>query len=43
MIAYYKKEQSDYEHALIVFSKISILSNIIDKSQYIYMIYKQRG
>ena len=42
MISEGKKKQSEYDHASRMFGKISILSNIRDHPQSIYMMYKQR-
>jgi transposase len=42
LIAEKKRKQSQYDQALGIFGKISILSNVKDDPQSIYMMYKQR-
>ena len=42
MISSGKKRQTEYDQASRMFGKISILSNIMDHPQSIYMMYKQR-
>ena len=42
MISDGKRRQSEYDQASRIFGKISILSNIRDHPQSIYMMYKQR-
>lgn len=42
LVAEKKRKQNEYEDASTMFGKISILSNVRDDPQSIYMLYKQR-